>query len=360
VKYDSTTEKRKLFRRISVGEGEHLRTATEQLSLLALESINSDASPLEIQQRHDHAFDVEVVTNKFFTQYRQIFEKVERLIQPTLRDSDRRRLFTQKLFNRLMFIAFVQKKGWLKLNGRTDYLSALWQDYQRDNSTANKNFYRDRLSHLFFEGLNNPQQQDIAGINNGGYLKYLIGTVPYLNGGLFERDEDDKDAQIIVSDECIDTILHDLFQRFAFTVTESTPLDVEVAVDPEMLGKVFEELVTDRHGSGSYYTPKPIVSFMCREALKGYLKTQVLELPDAIDQFVDEHEPVNLGNPEAILKALQRVRTCDLAAGSGAYLLGMLHELLDLRQCLFNTKKLDFKSTYQRKLMFHRSGDALE
>jgi len=351
VKYDSTTEKRKLFRRILVGGGEQLRTATEQLSLLDLESINPDASPLEIQQRHDDAFDVEVVTNKFFTQYREIFKKVEGLIQPTLRDSDRRRLFTQKLFNRLMFIAFIQKKGWLKFNGKTDYLSALWQDYQQDSGTANKNFYRDRLSRLFFEGLNNPQQQDIAGINNGGYLKYLIGTVPYLNGGLFERDEDDKDAQIIVPDECIDTILHDLFQRFAFTVTESTPLDVEVAVDPEMLGKVFEELVTDRHGSGSYYTPKPIVSFMCREALKGYLKTQVSgELPAAIDQFVDEHEPVNLGNPEAILEALRRVRTCDLAAGSGAYLLGMLHELLDLRQCLFNAKKIDAKTTYQRKL----------
>lgn len=345
VKYDSTTEKRKLFRRISVGVGEQLRTATEQLSLLDLESLNSDASPLEIQQRHDDAFDVEVVTNKFFTQYRQIFDKFEGLIQPTLRDNERRRLFTQKLFNRLTFIAFIQKKGWLKLNGKTDYLSALWQDYQQDNGTANKNFYRDRLSHLFFEGLNNPQQTDIAGINNGGYLKYLIGTVPYLNGGLFERDEDDKDAQIIVSDECIDTILHDLFQRFAFTVTESTPLDVEVAVDPEMLGKVFEELVTDRQGSGSYYTPKPIVSFMCREALKGYLKTQVSgELPDAIDRFVDEHEPVNLGNPEAILEALRRVRTCDLACGSGAYLLGMLHELLDLRQCLFNAKKIDAKT----------------
>jgi len=250
-----------------------------------------------------------------------------------------------------MFIAFIQKKGWLKFDGKTDYLSALWQDYQQDNGTEDKNFYRDRLSHLFFEGLNNPQQQDIAGINNGGYLKYLIGRVPYLNGGLFERDEDDKDSQIIVSDECIDTILHDLFQRFAFTVTESTPLDVEVAVDPEMLGKVFEELVTNRHGSGSYYTPKPIVSFMCREALKGYLKTQVSgELPDAIDRFVDDHDPVNLGNPEAILESLRRVRTCDLACGSGAYLLGMLHELLDLRQCLFNAKKIDTKTTYQRKL----------
>jgi hypothetical protein len=77
-------------------------------------------------------------------------------------------------------------------------------------------------------------------------------------------------------------------------VTESTPLDVEVAVDPEMLGKIFEELVTGRHETGSYYTPKPIVAFMCREALKGYLATQVTsESKEAIEEFVDEHRPTN-------------------------------------------------------------------
>lgn len=355
VKYDNTPEKRKLFRRITVEAGEQLRTATEQLSLLDLESINRDslsASPLTIQQRHDDAFDVEVVTKRFFEQYRQVFEKVEGLIQG-VREEERKRLFTQKLFNRLMFIAFIQKKGWLKFNGQTDYLSALWEAYEHDKSTSNKNFYRDRLSRLFFLGLNNQSQVDITGINQNFSSKnpFDIGTVPYLNGGLFEQDEDDDDTQILVPDECLDTIFHDLFKRFAFTVTESTPLDVEVAVDPEMLGKVFEELVTGRHDSGSYYTPKPIVSFMCREALKGYLKTQVAGEPtDAIEKFVDEHNPAKLSNPEAILEALRQVRTCDLAAGSGAYLLGILHELLDLRQCLFATKGLDSKTVYQRKL----------
>ncbi|RUR74875.1 Eco57I restriction-modification methylase domain-containing protein [Chlorogloeopsis fritschii PCC 9212] len=350
VKYDNSLQKRKLFRRITIGEGEQLRTATERISLLDLELLRSDASPLDIQTRHDEAFDVEAVTQEFFRQYRQIFEKVEGLIQG-IEVNERKRLFTQKLFNRLMFIAFIQKKGWLKYQERTNYLSALWEAYLDEDSTSNKNFYRDRLSHLFFRGLNNPQQYDIAGINNGGFFKRIIGTVPYLNGGLFEQDEDDKNYDIIVPDDCIDSILHNLFQRFAFTVTESTPLDVEVAVDPEMLGKVFEELVTGRHESGSYYTPKPIVSFMCREALKGYLQTQVSgESAEAIAQFVDEHNPGIIGNPEAILEALRKVKACDLACGSGAYLLGMLHELLDLRQCLFATKGLDSKTVYQRKL----------
>ncbi|MGF1489434.1 MAG: Eco57I restriction-modification methylase domain-containing protein [Prochloraceae cyanobacterium] len=190
-----------------------------------------------------------------------------------------------------------------------------------------------------------------VGINNGGYLKDLIGTVPYLNGGLFEQDEEDKDAKIIIPDDCIDSILHDLFQRFAFTVTESTPLDVEVAVDPEMLGKVFEELVTGRHESGSYYTPKPIVSFMCRESLKGYLKTQVAEeSKEAIAELVDEQNSEKISNLDEVLEAFKKVKTCDLACGSGAYLLGMLHELLDLRKCLFEAKGIDCNTVYQHKL----------
>nr|WP_253852133.1 DNA methyltransferase [Microcystis aeruginosa] len=122
-------------------------------------------------------------------------------------------------------------------------------------------------------------------------------------------------------------------------------------MDPEMLGKVFEELVTGRHESGSYYTPKPIVSFMCREALKGYLSSKLTsENKEAIELFIDEYNAINLKNPEAVLETLKQVKVCDPACGSGAYLLGMLHELLDLRQCLFATKGIDYKTVYQRKL----------
>lgn len=348
VKYDPNQEKREVFRRLTITQGEQLRTAIERLSLLDLEEISSE-SPLAIQTRHDEAFDVEQVTQKFFKAYREVFEQVETLIEPTLKDKQQRRIFTQKLFNRLMFIAFIQKKRWLQFQGNSDYLNALWQDYQ--NNTEQTNVYEDRLKPLFFYGLNNPQQTDITGINNGGYWGDIIGTVPYLNGGLFEQDIEDKNSAIVVPDEAIEKILEDLFSRFNFTVTESTPLDVEVAVDPEMLGKVFEELVTGRHESGSYYTPKPIVSFMCREALKGYLNSQLEnESETVIAEFVDERQPENLRDPEAVLAALKRVKVCDPACGSGAYLLGMLQELLALRNCLFNVRKVDAKTNYQRKL----------
>jgi hypothetical protein len=127
------------------------------------------------------------------------------------------------------------------------------------------------LQPLFFLGLNTgPSEVNLIGINRGGQLGNLIGDVPYLNGGLFEKDADDENARISVPDAGLDEVVNGLFEQFNFTITESTPLDIEVAVDPEMLGKIFEELVTGRHDTGSYYTPKPIVSFMCREALKGY------------------------------------------------------------------------------------------
>lgn len=244
---------------------------------------------------------------------------------------------------------FVQKKGWLVFEGRKDYLPALWEAYRRDE--YDDNFYRDQLKHLFFAGLNAPNEVDIIGINEGGYLRDVIGDAPYLNGGLFEKEEDDRDDAIVVPDEAMEGILTGLFGRFNFTVTESTPLDVEVAVDPEMLGRVFEELVTGRHETGSYYTPKPVVSFMCREALKGHLGAK---LPDdsagAIRGFVEDQDPAGLRDPEAALEALRGVTVCDPACGSGAYLLGMLHELLDLRASLFATRSLDPISNYDRKL----------
>ncbi len=103
--------------------------------------------------------------------------------------------------------------------------------------------------------------------------------MPYLNGGLFERSDLDNQVTDLPDDVFAGILAGEhaggLFYRYNFTVEESTPLDIEVAVDPEMLGKVFEELVTGRHESGSYYTPRPVVSFMCREALKGYLSDKL-------------------------------------------------------------------------------------
>ena len=349
VRYSTEEGRRRLYRRITVGPEEEHRTASERIAMLDLDGLDG-AYALDIQERHDEAFAVEPVTNEFFREYARAFARVESLVGGIDEGAtDRRRLFTQRLFNRLMFLAFIQKKGWLRFDGDTNYLPALWRAYLGDED--DENFYRDPLKLLFFTGLNTPHEVDVAGINDGGYTSEIFGDVPYLNGGLFERNADDNDDAIVVPDAAIETILEDLFGRFNFTVTESTPLDVEVAVDPEMLGRVFEELVTGRHETGSYYTPKPVVSFMCREALKGHLGARLPhDSSGAIQRFVEEHEPAGLRDPEGALEALRNVTVCDPACGSGAYLLGMLHELLDLRERLFAVRSLDPISNYERKL----------
>ena len=300
----------------------------------------------------EEAFDVEAVTRAFFQQYHEVFEHVQGLVTGFPRTEaghEAQKLFVQTLFNRLMFIYFLSRKGWLKFKGDPDYLATLWKDYRNDKDA--KNFYENRLEVLFFAGLNNEASRDVRSTT----LASLIGEVPFLNGGLFDKTTDEiKWSDVAVPDEAIDLILHELFDRYNFTVTESTPLDQEVAVDPEMLGKVFEELVTGRHETGSYYTPRLVVSFMCREALKGYLQGVVVTLPtEAIERFVDQHDVsgLNLASAEAVRKALEHIKVVDPACGSGAYLLGMMHELVELETALYSEKLLmDTKSLYDLKL----------
>jgi type I restriction-modification system DNA methylase subunit len=300
------------------------------------------------------AFSVEPVTKEFYREYEKIFREAEASI--TLDWSDeQKRLYTQRFFNRLMFLAFLERKGWMKFSAAGEgippqnYLQALFSDYVLDDENkSTANFHRSRLNTLFFWGLNNPRGDER---NDPRYqeVQRKIGDVPYLNGGLFVEEYDDQSW--FFPDQIVANILTDLIYHFNFTVTESTPLDVEVAVDPEMLGKIFEELVTGRHESGSYYTPKPVVAFMCREALKGYLATELPgESEEALSHFVDENNPDDLSDPEGILKALRKVKVCDPACGSGAYLLGMLHQLLELRQSLFAKHSRDMQLVYDRKL----------
>jgi len=296
------------------------------------------------------AFSVEPVTIEFFREYRTIFEEAEASIALDWA-VEKKRLYTQRFFNRLMFLAFLERKGWMNFNGRKDYLRALFADYyENETNKRAANFHKSRLNVLFFRGLNNPRGNQLSEDPEYKIFQNLIGDVPYLNGGLFEEEPDDIDGPPF-PDTVVAKILTDLIYHFNFTVTESTPLDVEVAVDPEMLGRIFEELVTGRHESGSYYTPKPVVAFMCREALKGYLGTAMpKESAEALAEFVDKNDASGLRNPEGALNALRAVKVCDPACGSGAYLLGMMHELLEQRECLFAAHVADATKIYDRKL----------
>ena len=339
---------RPTLRRMVVRRGEHRRTVVQQIANMWNDYGRLDKS---LHEAIREAFSVEPVTKAFFRAYRDIFQESETKIIGFGSDPGGReacRLFTQTMFNRLMFVYFLSRKGWLLFNGDTDYLNALWEDYQLG---SDDNFYNDRLALLFFAGLNNQQSRDLN--QNNQTLRALIGDVPFLNGGLFEQNDLDRRG-ISVPDDAIEPILRDLFDQFNFTVMESTPYDTEVAVDPEMLGKVFEELVTGRHESGAYYTPRPVVAFMCREALKGYLEGQDTGLSsDAIARFVDDRDTsgIPVAAAHGVSQALDNVTVVDPACGSGAYLLGMMQELVDLQTALYSEQlRASARDLYRLKL----------
>ena len=294
------------------------------------------------------AFDVEAVTKKFFAEYQRVFEQVETAVEGIPEtEKEQRRLYTQRLFNRLMFLRFIEKKKWLTYNGNHDYLRALFNAANEND----ENFLNKRLYWAFFNGLGAAADltHDFPEVEARQRVEERRGKVPFLNGGLFEMREYDKSDAVHIPNAEFDKILN-LFERYNFTVTESTPLDIEVAVDPEMLGQVFEELVTGRHDTGSYYTPRPVVSFMCRESLKICLRNKTDETSECLQAFVDTGDATAIGNPEQVLQVLQTLRICDPACGSGAYLLGMMSELLRLREALFQSNQIDSRTTYQRKM----------
>ena len=322
----------------------HIRTLCEyNLPALAFptDGFSDDKIWLSAWQE---AFDVEAVTNKFFADYQRVFAQVEAAVEGIPEnETEERRLYTQRLFNRLMFLRFIEKKGMAHLRGEQRLLTCTF-DATEAAATA-ESFLNDRLFWAFFRGLGNT----VNLLEESPEVVERRGEVPFLNGGLFEmQDHDNRNAVHIPNDKFAEILK--LFERYNFTVTESTPIDIEVAVDPEMLGKVFEELVTGRHDTGSYYTPRPVVSFMCRESLKICLQNKTDETPETLKAFVDDSEAEAIRDPEKVLKVLQTLRICDPACGSGAYLLGMMSELLRLRDALFKSCKVDPKTTYQRKL----------
>ena len=264
-RFDPGTPHKFLIRRYVVGPHERLRTAAERLSLTY--AVDED-STARIKEKHDDAFDVEAVTREFFETYKEVLNAVKNdLVKQKKADEQEAHAFTQQLLNRLMFLYFVQKKGWLNKDPR--FIKDLWVKYEQFRS-INDNFYKAWIEPLFFYSFNKkplPSNYDLP-----KEFVEIYGKMPYLNGGLFTRNELD-DVGFKVKDSHVRLIIDGLLERFNFTIREDLPFDVEVAVDPEMLGKVYESLVLEeeRGKSGIFYTPRIEVDFMCRQAIIEYL-----------------------------------------------------------------------------------------
>lgn len=303
------------------------------------------------------AFSVEALSDEFFNKYREQYadfiqyitgkrfvkvggrweEKVlgepdVALMQAFGHNEKKIRDYVKKMMGRITFLHFLQRKGWMC--GDLNYMQNMFEN------SAYKNDYLDSvLEPLFFGILNTKPAEREALFTDYGWDKSLLNEwkdIPYLNGGLFERDEEDEPESRFPADYF--KRLFQFFSEYNFTIDENDPNDAEVGVDPEMLGKIFENLLEDNKDKGAFYTPKEIVRYMCQESLIAYLETNTSVAKDKIRQFVLSPEEGVADIPEnkksKLLAALEEVKICDPAIGSGAFPMGLLNELLHCREVL--------------------------
>ena len=332
----SKTSKLQMF---GWGPNDHIRTVCEYnlKNLIYKQGMSEKEATVAVAS----AFDVNKVSNKFYEDYKKAFDNAKPIIaeNSTITDVNQVHQITQTLFNRILFLRFIEKKGWLHFGETNDYLRELFKAGGVGSST----FYSSRLKRLFFEGLAIEGKQ-----NNSAY-----GEVAYLNGGLFEESKFDKTISDL-PDKMFEPLLGErgLFYKYNFTVQESTPFDMDVAIDPEMIGTMFEQLVTDRNGTGAFYTPRVVVSYMCREAIKSFLEERTEVDVEVIRKLVDydDNEGLTIDDARTINSVLAEVKAIDPACGSGAYLLGLLHELVRVHTKLSTTAEDLTESRHKMKL----------
>ena len=305
-----------------LGANEPCTTAANRL----LELINKKKYGSVYLDDVKEAFSVERLNKDFFKGYKEQYFKFLDLIGKESKDN---RDYVKKLLGRLVFLQFLQRKGWMGVpadrndweGGDKNYLYNLIQNYK-----GNDRLLSDVLEVLFFNTLNENRSDDIADPILGDNIK-----IPYLNGGLF--DKDDLDKKDIDFPYAYFKELMEFFGMYNFTIDENDPDDAEVGVDPEMLGHIFENLLEDNKDKGAFYTPKEIVQYMCCQSIIQYLKTHEFgdEYSEPIEKLINKGlvDPILQDKNVAcrLVQLLENVKICDPAIGSGAFPMGILYVL---------------------------------
>jgi hypothetical protein len=361
IKKDLTSARRHSF---LVGPNEPNHTCLKQFKeLLAFEE------KISLKQIEE-AFNIENVTDEFFQEYKQLFSDLKDSLDKIIKNDNvvanefqTKKIstsdFAKKILGQIVFIYFLQKKGWLGVTneqwgtGSKNFLKDLFDEkYFKYN-----NFFNNALEPLFYQGLS----EDVVDF----HLSQFNFQVPFLNGGLFEpmNNYDWQNTELIIDNNIFKKIIN-TFDLFNFTVKEDEPLEKEVAVDPEMLGKVFESLLDDpdRKSKGAFYTPRKIVHYICQENLIQYLNTNSIINEEDLRVFIkkgdlalesiikasEEKEHYNgkqftpIKLPDSISKnsalleqLLEEVKVVDPAVGSGAFPVGMMNEIVKARHILY-------------------------
>ena len=332
-----------------LGPNESCRTAADRFLQLSEKGLGATMNDVI------EAFSVEKLNREFFSDFSTAFERVKSEIQKRNKWPEKvAKEEAQTLLNRLVFLYFVQRKGWL--NRQRDYLFRNFGRFAGDavnKTTFMESFLRPLFTKLSTEGT----QADILGHD-----------LPFLNGGLFADEYGDehhdevsrRHHELQISNDIFRSVFDDLLERYNFTIQEDSPTNYEVAIDPEMLGQIFEELIltseesetagkSKRHDTGSHYTRRPIVHYLCRDSLAAWLESQppfagkkdgpqrvrkllALDATEGIDKETSDALKAILTPDEAaiLLDRLFELRACDPAVGSGAFPMGLLHELVNL------------------------------
>ena len=383
-----------------LGEGESCRTAAERFAIIAKKGSSATLDDVK------DAFSVEKLSKAFFEEYKEHYENFvefltgKRLVKSGSKWKEKQtgkpnpqlayifngnekeaRDFNKKLLGRIVFLYFIQKKGWMGVPEKSNWGQGdpnfLWNLF--DNCSNKGIFYSEYLNKLFFDTLNTQRKDDLIELISGEKIR-----IPFLNGGLFEEDNK-KYRNLIFPAELFENLFQ-FFNQYNFTIYEDDPNDHTVAVDPEMLGHIFENLLEDNKDKGAYYTPKEIVHYMCQESLIEYLTTwfegKGYEVVSTNTEFGKDDIPelfsINEGRQqltfetekststkkidrvliEKLLKkklddadkilvlkhsdefhtALNKVKICDPAIGSGAFPMGLLKEIFAAKQTIYTFK----------------------
>ncbi|MDD2666722.1 MAG: Eco57I restriction-modification methylase domain-containing protein [Methanocellales archaeon] len=309
----------------------------------------------DVWRKWNKAFSVERVTESFFEDYKNIFFTLRKELDRQKISRKESHEFSLQFLNRIMFIYFISKKSWLS---DAKFMEWFWTEYKRDKNKKKGVFKRDDafygiwLKQIFFKAFNN-RSNEITDLPED--VIKVISNSPYLNGGLFRQNDLDE-LNVKITDSLFQKIF-DFFEKYNFTIKEDMPLDSEVAVDPQMIGYVYESLanvaeeIYDRNDLGIFYTPRVEVDFMCRRSIVEYLSKQLPDIQkDKIYHLVfdlpEEKERIEKWFDKEKLwykleEVLDNLSAVDPACGSGAFLVGLLNVLVELYRIIFRHIKRD-------------------
>jgi len=332
-----------------LGKNESCKTPADRFYKLSENKDDVDIASIQ------HAFSVEQLSKEFFDKYKKQFDKFWTYIASNdelknvfhANDQEKQEIkirdFTKKLLGRIVFLHFLQKKGWLGctagndiwVDGDKKFMQNLYKEYSNK-----EHFHSKCLMELFYNTLNAKRPNDLFNCEG---LRGLLNNskVPYLNGGLFDSDK--VESKKIDFPEKYFEELFEFFGQYNFTIDENDPNDHEVGIDPEMLGHIFENLLEDNKDKGAFYTPKVIVQYMCQESLIEYIATKLNvegtgEVKEAIEDLIRNRLAEDISDldlVEPIAQALYDVKICDPAIGSGAFPMGILNVIYQVIEELY-------------------------